>query len=49
MGSGWRRVKVLAPGAVPMTFGHLYRRVDLPRLRRINADVGTADLPHPFP
>ena len=46
---GLAAVKVLAPGAVPMTFGHLYRRVDLPRLRRINADVGTADLPHPFP
>ncbi|SCL60885.1 TOMM precursor leader peptide-binding protein [Micromonospora peucetia] len=43
-------VKVLAPGAVPMTFGHLNRRVDLPRLRQ--ARLAAPDhliLPHPFP
>ncbi|MEV4464106.1 TOMM precursor leader peptide-binding protein [Micromonospora echinofusca] len=54
-GAGERRlglsaVKVLAPGAVPMTFGHLNRRVDLPRLRQ--ARLAAPDrpvLPHPFP
>ncbi|MEU7929930.1 TOMM precursor leader peptide-binding protein [Micromonospora echinofusca] len=43
-------VKVLAPGAVPMTFGHLNRRVDLPRLRQARlAAPGRPILPHPFP
>ncbi|MFG1889508.1 TOMM precursor leader peptide-binding protein [Micromonospora sp. NPDC049051] len=47
---GLAAVKVLAPGAVPMTFGHLNRRVDLPRLRQ--ARLAAPDhliLPHPFP
>ncbi|MEU4383169.1 TOMM precursor leader peptide-binding protein [Micromonospora echinofusca] len=54
-GAGERRlglaaVKVIAPGAVPMTFGHLNRRIDLPRLRQ--ARLAAPDrpvLPHPFP
>ncbi|MEV0876928.1 TOMM precursor leader peptide-binding protein [Micromonospora echinofusca] len=54
-GAGERRlglaaVKVLTPGAVPMTFGHLNRRVELPRLRQ--ARLAAPDrplLPHPFP
>ena len=44
---GLAAVKVLAPGAVPMTFGHLNRRVDLPRLRAASGDRPI--LPHPFP
>ncbi|MDT0529561.1 TOMM precursor leader peptide-binding protein [Micromonospora sp. DSM 115977] len=47
---GLAAAKVLAPGAVPMTFGHLNRRVDLPRLWR--ARLAAPDhliLPHPFP
>ncbi|MEU2665600.1 TOMM precursor leader peptide-binding protein [Micromonospora sp. NPDC007220] len=47
---GLAAVKILAPGAVPMTFGHLNRRVDLPRLRQ--ARLAAPDhliLPHPFP
>ena len=47
---GLAAVKVLAPGAVPMTFGHLNRRVDLPRLRSARAAHGDRPiLPHPFP
>ncbi|MEH0969750.1 TOMM precursor leader peptide-binding protein [Micromonospora sp. CPCC 205546] len=47
---GLAAVKVLAPGAVPMTFGHLNRRVDLPRLRQARlATPGRPVLPHPFP
>lgn len=53
-------VKVIVPGAVPMSFGHRLRRVDgLPRLLRVPALLGRrdrvlhpADLnphPHPFP
>ncbi|MFG3699374.1 TOMM precursor leader peptide-binding protein [Micromonospora sp. NPDC047620] len=47
---GLAAVKVLAPGALPMTFGHLNRRVGLPRLRQ--ARLAAPDhpiLPHPFP
>ncbi|NDU71191.1 TOMM precursor leader peptide-binding protein [Actinomadura sp. DSM 109109] len=42
---GFRCVKVLVPGSVPMTFGHRARRVTgLPRLpAQVNPD------PHPFP
>lgn len=47
---GLAAVKVLAPGALPMTFGHRNRRVDLPRLRRRSGtDPGRPTLPHPFP
>jgi ribosomal protein S12 methylthiotransferase accessory factor len=57
---GFHCVKVLVPGAVPMTFGHAYRRTDgLPRLLRIPHQLGhrsrplrREDLnphPHPFP
>ncbi|WP_128763622.1 TOMM precursor leader peptide-binding protein [Micromonospora sp. MW-13] len=47
---GLTAVKVLAPGALPMTFGHLNRRVDLPRLRRRSGTgPGRPTLPHPFP
>ncbi|MEU8889914.1 TOMM precursor leader peptide-binding protein [Streptomyces sp. NPDC048442] len=53
-------VKVIVPGAVPMSFGHRFRRVDgLPRLlsapRRLghrDRDLESAELnpyPHPFP
>ncbi|MER7505589.1 TOMM precursor leader peptide-binding protein [Nonomuraea pusilla] len=45
LAGGFRCVKVLVPGALPMTFGHRYRRLDnLPRL----AAARTTD-PHPFP
>jgi ribosomal protein S12 methylthiotransferase accessory factor len=41
---GFRCVKVIAPGSVPMTFGHTARRVTgLPRLEVRNPH------PHPFP
>ena len=41
---GFRCVKVIAPGSVPMTFGHTARRVTgLPRLTVRN------EHPHPFP
>ncbi|MCW2761438.1 MAG: biosynthesis cyclodehydratase, partial [Marmoricola sp.] len=57
---GFRCVKVLVPGTIPMTFGHRFRRVDgLPRLLSVPALLGyradpldPADLnpdPHPFP
>lgn len=57
---GFSCVKVLVPGAVPMTFGYRNRRVDgLPRLRelprrlgRLNRDLRSNELnpyPHPFP
>ncbi|MFI1287740.1 TOMM precursor leader peptide-binding protein [Streptomyces sp. NPDC020792] len=57
---GFSCVKVLVPGAVPMTFGYRNRRVDgLPRLLsmprrlgRLGADLTWAQLnpdPHPFP
>jgi len=46
--AGLTAVKVLAPGALPMTFGHAFRRIEgLPRLHRVNA--GANSLPHPFP
>ncbi|GAA1941119.1 TOMM precursor leader peptide-binding protein [Kitasatospora viridis] len=42
---GFRCVKVLAPGSVPMTFGHAARRVTgLPRLSEVRNPH-----PHPFP
>jgi ribosomal protein S12 methylthiotransferase accessory factor len=42
---GFRCVKVLAPGSVPMTFGHTARRVTgLPRLSEVHNPH-----PHPFP
>ena len=42
---GFSCVKVLVPGALPMTFGHRYRRLDhLPRL-----PVARTTDPHPFP
>ncbi|MFE3500211.1 TOMM precursor leader peptide-binding protein [Kitasatospora sp. NPDC059146] len=42
---GFRCVKVLAPGSVPMTFGHAARRVTgLPRLPEVRNPH-----PHPFP
>jgi ribosomal protein S12 methylthiotransferase accessory factor len=55
---GLRTVKVLVPGALPMTFGHLHRRVEgLDRLARVPVESGrlasAPDLhdlpPHPFP
>lgn len=57
---GFACVKVVVPGALPMTFGHQYRRVDgLPRLYRVPHQLGyrrrplTPDEvnphPHPFP
>ncbi|CCH32677.1 TOMM precursor leader peptide-binding protein [Actinosynnema sp. NPDC047251] len=56
---GFRCVKVLVPGSVPMTFGHWARRCDLDRLRTAPARMGRAGgpltradlnlLPHPFP
>ncbi|MGY6020851.1 TOMM precursor leader peptide-binding protein [Streptomyces spinosirectus] len=57
---GFTCVKVLVPGAVPMTFGYRNRRIDgLPRLLnlprrlgRLDADLTRAQLnpdPHPFP
>jgi ribosomal protein S12 methylthiotransferase accessory factor len=58
--SGLSCVKVLIPGALPMTFGHDLRRVDgLPRLSRVPYLLGHRDrplqaadinpFPHPFP
>jgi ribosomal protein S12 methylthiotransferase accessory factor len=42
---GFRCVKVIAPGSVPMTFGHTARRVTgLPRLSEVRNPH-----PHPFP
>ncbi|GIH05368.1 SagD family biosynthesis docking scaffold protein [Rhizocola hellebori] len=57
---GFRCVKVLIPGLLPMTFGHRYRRVDgLPRLLTVPHELGYYDRPlradelnphpHPFP
>lgn len=57
---GFRCVKVLIPGLLPMTFGHWARRVDgLPRLFDVPYELGyrdgplrAADVnphPHPFP
>jgi ribosomal protein S12 methylthiotransferase accessory factor len=53
-------VKVIIPGALPMTFGHRYRRLDgLPRLLDVPRQLGYRDRPlapsevshhpHPFP
>jgi ribosomal protein S12 methylthiotransferase accessory factor len=57
---GFAAVKVVVPGAVPMTFGHRYRRVNgLPRLLTVPRLLGYTDRdlrpdelnphPHPFP
>ncbi|HET9256140.1 MAG TPA: YcaO-like family protein, partial [Pseudonocardiaceae bacterium] len=57
---GFRCAKVIVPGALPMTFGHRYRRVDgLPRLYSVPRLLGYRDHdlrpeevnphPHPFP
>ncbi|ROS28672.1 ribosomal protein S12 methylthiotransferase accessory factor [Rathayibacter sp. PhB127] len=57
---GFACVKVLVPGAVPMTFGHRNRRIDgLPRLLELPRRLGRLDRdllpdelnpdPHPFP
>ncbi|QHF23444.1 TOMM precursor leader peptide-binding protein [Rathayibacter sp. VKM Ac-2804] len=57
---GFSCVKVLVPGAVPMTFGHRNRRTDgLPRLLELPRRLGRLDRdllpdelnpdPHPFP
>lgn len=57
---GFSCVKVLMPGAVPMTFGYCNRRIDgLPRLLELPHRLGYADTPlsyqdinphpHPFP
>jgi ribosomal protein S12 methylthiotransferase accessory factor len=53
---GLRCVKAIVPGLLPMTFGHRYRRVDLPRLRapiEYASDAKATDelgaMPHPFP
>lgn len=57
---GFRCVKVLIPGLLPMTFGHWARRTDgLPRLFTAPRELGYADReltaadvnphPHPFP
>lgn len=52
-------VKVIVPGALPMTFGHHCRRLDLPRLLSVPAQLGFREhplrpdevnvRPHPFP
>jgi ribosomal protein S12 methylthiotransferase accessory factor len=52
---GMRAVKVLAPGLMPMSFGHQYRRVSRQRLARAAAARGRDEaipsvwLPHNFP
>lgn len=58
-GIGVFAVKVIAPGTLPMTFGHLNRRVEnVPRLSRAASIIhgavtagswGDAPPPHPFP
>ncbi|WP_067140227.1 TOMM precursor leader peptide-binding protein [Microtetraspora malaysiensis] len=59
-GLGLHAVKVIVPGSLPMTFGHVYRRTrNLPRLLEVPARLGRLpgparyeDLPfhpHPFP
>lgn len=57
---GFRCVKVVVPGSLPMTFGHQHRRTEgLPRLARVGRLLGFRDRdldpselnthPHPFP
>lgn len=59
-GGGFRCVKVVVPGTLPMTFGHRYRRIEgLPRLYSVPRLLGHRDQdlrpeeinphPHPFP
>jgi ribosomal protein S12 methylthiotransferase accessory factor len=46
---GLHSAKVIVPGTLPMTFGHLHRRTHgIPRLRRFGYD-SLALQPHPFP
>lgn len=57
--AGMRCVKVVVPGLLPMTFGHRFRRINLPRLRADTiaalypGEFSVADelgaWPHPFP
>ena len=52
--AGLRCVKVLAPGLLPMTFGHQYRRISEVRLHMLASDppadgLAAGLLPHPFP
>ncbi|MEU2665141.1 TOMM precursor leader peptide-binding protein [Micromonospora sp. DT46] len=57
--TGLHAAKVLVPGTLSMTFGHRYRRTDLPRLRearrrwgltdKLLADADINPHPHPFP
>jgi ribosomal protein S12 methylthiotransferase accessory factor len=58
--SGLSCVKVVIPGALPMTFGHDFRRVDgIARLQQVPHLLGYRDAPlepsgvnpdpHPFP
>jgi ribosomal protein S12 methylthiotransferase accessory factor len=52
--AGLRCVKVLAPGLLPMTFGHQYRRISEDRLHKLASDPpagrpAAGFLPHPFP
>jgi ribosomal protein S12 methylthiotransferase accessory factor len=54
---GLRTVKVIVPGTLPMTFGHVNRRLrGLPRLTQVPASLGypvsdpwASPDPHPFP
>jgi len=57
---GFRCVKAIVPGALPMTFGHAHRRTEgLPRLHTVPAALGRGSArlnsaainpqPHPFP
>ncbi|RUQ10133.1 hypothetical protein D8M35_00545 [Curtobacterium sp. HSID17257] len=49
-GSGLFCAKVIVPGAIPMTFGHLNRRLrGLPRLDAALAGRDPTSDPHPFP
>lgn len=54
-GLGINAVKVLAPGLMPMSFGHQYRRIALQRLeaaaiaRGRNESIPATFLPHNFP
>jgi ribosomal protein S12 methylthiotransferase accessory factor len=58
--AGLRCVRVIVPGLIPITFGHLHRRVTgLPRLTdgpvgvpypsKLAAGAEVGDVPHPFP
>jgi ribosomal protein S12 methylthiotransferase accessory factor len=52
--AGLHCVKAIVPGLLPMTFGHRFRRLKLPRLSAStiypnDTLTGLSDLPHPFP